>query len=98
MSKKIIAFTLPAARTPHQALEDIARNFDDWVHEEKQEVRDEIEARPASGSGPVLIDLSVRRSWFELMQLVAVFPYIASWQWMIQMAETALETSKQRVK
>jgi hypothetical protein len=71
MSKKTITFTLPPSR-PQEA-PSAAPDTDAWVFASEDETpRDDR----------LLIDLSARRNWFELMQLIWAFPVMATWFWM----------------
>jgi hypothetical protein len=84
MSKKIVSFALPANRSC-QVEEVLAgdisgRGPDSWVHAARPDRRE-----PAI-MDPMLIDLSVRRNWFELVQLIYVFPYLATWSWVARAA------------
>jgi hypothetical protein len=82
MSKKIIHFTLLPSRAgePDAAVRDItAEDSDSWVFAAERDVRHEP-AMPIDDR--FLIDLSANRSWFELMQLIWAFPFLATWFWM----------------
>jgi hypothetical protein len=76
MSKKTITFTLPPPRP--QEVPPQAPDTDAWV-------------LAGDGKSPpderMLIDLSARRSWFELMQLIWAFPVMATWFWMAGIAQ-----------
>jgi hypothetical protein len=74
MSRKSITVTLPPGLA---GLPPDSTGFapDDWVL---------AAAHPAPDNRRVLIDLTARRSWFELAQLVWVFPYLATWHWFLQ--------------
>lgn len=105
MSKKIVQFSLPpghagntaeriAQMTPPPSLEthEPETPTDNWVHN----AREKVEARLAASSppeerSPLLIDLAKPRSLPELMQLIWVFPMIATSCWMAQAAENWLE-------
>jgi hypothetical protein len=86
MSKKVIAFTLP----PRAAQADpVSREPDRWVAEPES---------TASTPNPnhMVIDLSANRTWFELAGLICTFPYLASWCWMQNTANTWLSSFKPR--
>jgi hypothetical protein len=100
MSKKVVAFALPQA-LPQTDAEEPALPFerrlplssDNWVTAAAAPAPEPAsEAVPAfaedmSPPGPALIDLSRKRSFTELMELMWVFPWLASWAWTLQMSE-----------
>jgi hypothetical protein len=91
MSKKVVSFTLPPnrAKTEPPPVADAGSppspHFpDSWVHAPEASAN-------AAKPNPVVIDLSANRSWFELMGLIGIFPYLATTCWL----QTAARTWKQ---
>jgi hypothetical protein len=84
MSKKTIPFALP----PKPALPDHAAEEtpDRWVFQ--------AEPPPAGTAGHVVIDLSANRTWYELAQLIWIFPCLATTCWMRTATQTWLESFK----
>jgi hypothetical protein len=73
MSKKVVSFTLPnRPRDPAQS-EPRREAPEGWVL---------ASTDPRSPAGHVVIDLSAERTWFELVQLIWMFPWLASWCWL----------------
>ena len=96
MSKKVVPFALPPRPRPEAAAAQPVSSQhdepDEWVFEPSHP-----EPQPGgSALGPLIIDLSINRSWLELAGLICVFPYLATWCWMQNAAETWLASSKQR--
>jgi hypothetical protein len=92
MSKKTISFSLPSSRP--QAPErdsatardfDFERAGDAWVLA--------AQAETARDEASLVIDLTAKRSWFELMCLISAFPYIAAWAWTAQTLQSLGRTS-----
>jgi hypothetical protein len=89
MSKKSIAFTIPQA--PPRNLEidrppaaGPGSETDAWVFAAEPH---HLIPPTARLDECMLIDLSARRSWFELMQLIWAFPAMATWFWMAGIAQ-----------
>ena len=79
MSKKVVSFVRPGSPLPKPpAVSFAVQGADSWIGA--------AEDRESPTPGPWTIDLERPRNWFELMQLVWVFPYIATWRWMLQAA------------
>jgi hypothetical protein len=104
MSKKVVAFALPQEITPHpemppaDPLETLRRiNAEAWVGAEPEAAapapEPDVSVRP---SGPTVIDLSARRSFPELVELVCIFPWLATWAWSLQMTEEMLKAYRPR--
>jgi hypothetical protein len=98
MSKKVVAFTLPPSRTnpADSASKETPASSprgqrDTWV-------LDALKPKPAEPRepSPIIIDLSANRSWIELVQLICIFPYLATSAWMHTATKAWLGSVKQR--
>lgn len=108
MSKKVVPFKLPPVTYPKAGEMDMnelpqageastSAGEDGWVRMAQAEIaRSTAAEKPAAGStaGPVLIDISATRTWFELVQLVSLFPYVATWHWMQNFNTAMLKASQ----
>jgi hypothetical protein len=99
MSKKIVPFTLPPERAretepapraeapaePQPAQQPpTSHGPDHWVLAAHQEAPRPFTVPLPVAGGRVVIDLTARRSWPELVLLVWSFPWLATWYWMQQ--------------
>jgi hypothetical protein len=97
MSKKVVSFTLPPDRvrkdTPQTAEADrepapsSPQASDNWVLSPAPRVKT---------SSSVMVDLSASRTWFELVGLISIFPYLATSCWMQTATQTWLASVKRR--
>ena len=88
MSKKKISFT----QVPQQvaAMEFASHGLDNWVLAEPADMPEP----PVHHSGRLLIDLTAPRNWFELAQLIWMFPLLATLAWMPNAMTTMLPPPK----
>jgi hypothetical protein len=102
MSKKTITFTLPPSRPQRANVERqdppdhpqaSAPETDAWVFAVEP---DALQPPDIRSEDRILIDLSARRSWFELVQLIWAFPVLATWFWMAGIAGSMPGTARHR--
>jgi hypothetical protein len=86
MSKKTVFFPSQALRGQNEgrrlhavaaAGDDPAANAEDWVKQ----------SSVPSARGPALVLLSEDPSWVELVSLVIVLPYLATWYWLLRTSQ-----------
>jgi hypothetical protein len=102
MSKKVVAFALPHESRPHpeaaaSAIADLERlNAEAWVGAQTPDAGTPVLDTPPRPAGPTVIDLSARRSFPELVELICLFPWLATWAWSLQMTEEMLKAGRPR--
>lgn len=90
MSKKTVSLSLPPMRADPA---DAISNPDQWVlatHVDRL-----AEPTAATTKSRLMIDLSAERSLFELMQLICLFPWLATWSWLLNAARLPLAPERE---